>query len=82
MNGTAGIINSGDGVMQGDPLSMITYRIGILALIKNIKMEIPDFTQTWYADNAGALGTFAIIETYFYSLTRKVPGQGYHPADQ
>ena len=42
-------------------------------------MEIPDFTQTWYDDNAGALGTFAILETYFDSLTRQVLGRGYHP---
>ena len=58
---------------------MIAYGIGIFPIIKNLKQEIPDVTQPWYADNAGALRTFAIPETCFDSLTRQVPGQGYHP---
>ena len=58
---------------------MIAYRIRILPLINNLKQEIPDFTQPWYADKYGALCTFARLETYFYSLTRQVLGRGYHP---
>ena len=50
---------------QGVTLAMITYGIGILPLIKNLKRDIPDVTQPWYADNARALGPFARIETYF-----------------
>ena len=49
--------------MQGDPLAMITYGIGILSLIKNLKWEIPDVTKPWYADDTGALGTFERLET-------------------
>ena len=60
---------------------MIAYGIGILPLIKNIKREIPDVTQPWYADKDGYLDTFARIETYFDSLTRQGqgPGRGYYP---
>ena len=58
---------------------MIAYRIEILPLIKNLKREIPDVTQPWYADDARALGTFAILETYFDLLTCHGPGRGYHP---
>ena len=65
--------------MQGDPLAMIAYDISILPLIKNLKREISDVTQPWYADDAGALGTFARLETYFYLLKPHVPGWGYHP---
>ena len=57
---------------------MIVYRIGILPLIINLKREIPDVTQTWYADDAGALDTFTRIETYFDSLTCQGPGCGYY----
>ena len=64
---------------QGDPLEMIAYRIGIPPIIKNLKREIPDVTQPWYADNSGALGTFARLETYFDSLTRQGLGRGFHP---
>ena len=55
---------------QEDPPEIIAYGIGILSLIKNLKQEIPDFPQPWYADGAGALGMFARIETYYNSLTR------------
>ena len=58
---------------------MIVYGIGILALVKNLKREIPDVTQPWYADAAGYLGTFERLETYFDSLTRQGPVWGYHP---
>ena len=66
-------MHSDEGVTQGGPLAMITYRIGILPLINNLKRVIPDVTHTWYADDAGALVTFARIETYFNSLTRQGP---------
>ena len=72
-------LHSREGMTQGDPIAMIEYGIGILPLIKNIKQEIPDVTQTCYAENSGALGTFARLETYFDSITRQEPGRGYHP---
>ena len=58
---------------------MIKYRIGILPLINNIKQEVPDITQIWYAHDARALGVFAILEIYFDFLTRQGPGRGYQP---
>ena len=64
---------------QGDPLAIITYNIGILPLIKNLKREIPDVPQSWYADDAGDLGMVARLETYFDLITCQGPGQGYHP---
>ena len=76
-NGTASFLHSREGVTQGGPIAMIAYGIGILPLIKYLKWEIPDVTQPWYADNAGALGTLARLETCFCSLTRQGPGQGY-----
>ena len=75
----ASISHSREGVTQGDPLAMIVYGIRIITFIKNIKREIPDVTYPWYADNAGFLGPFARLDTYFESLTRQVPGWGYHP---
>ena len=64
---------------QGGPLAIIEYGIGILPLINNLKREIPEVTQPCYADDSADLGTFAIIETYFDSLTRQGPGCGYYP---
>ena len=73
----ASFLHSKEEVTQGDTLAMIAYSIGILLLINNLKQDIPDATQPWYADDAGALGRFEIIETYFNSLTRQGPGRGY-----
>ena len=64
---------------QGDSLEMIAYGIAIRPLIDNLKRGIPDVTQTCYADDAGAFGVLAILETYFDSLTRQGTGRGYHP---
>ena len=72
----ASFLHSKEGVSQGDPFTMIAYGIGILPLIKNLKWDIPDVIQTSYADKAGALGTFARIETYFDSLSYQDPGCG------
>ncbi len=52
------IILSKEGVTQGDPLAMVMYGLGLLPLIRNLKTEGPDLHQPWYADNAGAGGTF------------------------
>ena len=78
-DGTASILPSIEGVTQGDPLAKISYGIRILPLIKNLKWEIPDITQPWYADGAVALGTFAILDNYFDFMTRQGPVRGYHP---
>ena len=78
-NGIASFLHSKEGVMQRDPLKIIAYRIGILPLINNLKQEISDVTQLWYAENARYLGTFTRIETYFYSLTFQGPGRRYYP---
>ena len=53
----ATFLHSREGVTQGGPISMEAYGIGILLLIKNLKVVFPDATQTWYAGDAGALGT-------------------------
>ena len=78
-NGTASFLHSREGVTQGDTLETIAYGISVLPLINNLKWEIPDVTQPWYADDSRDLCTFAILETYFDALTRQGLGQGYHP---
>ena len=65
--------------MQGVHIAMIAYGIGILPRIKNLKRDIPDVTQTYYAGDAGSFGAFTRLETYFDLLTRQGPGRGYHP---
>ena len=47
-----------EGVMQGDPLTMIPYGLRFIPLIRKLQVEHPKFTQPWYTDDAGAGGTF------------------------
>ena len=54
--------------MQGYPLGIVAYNIGVLTLIKRLKAVYPDVTQPWYIDDAGELGTFNSLEIYFNSL--------------
>ena len=48
-------------------------------MIKKLKLEFPDVTQTCCTDNAGALGTFANVKLYFNSLKRFCLRYGYYP---
>ena len=78
-NGTASFLHSNENVTQRDPLAMIAYSIRILPLIKNLKREIPDITQPWFADNSRDLGTFTRIDTYLNSQTNQGSGRGCYP---
>ena len=53
---------------------MVAYGIGILLLIKIMKVEFTDVTHPWRADDSGALVTFKNIELYFNSLKLFGPG--------
>jgi hypothetical protein len=59
------LIFSKEGVVQGDPLSMFAYGIGILTLIHQLKKEFPLLVeQPWYADDDGAGGKFDRIRSH------------------
>ena len=66
-----------EGMTQGEPLSIVAYVIGVLLPIKFLKVAYPDATQTWYSDNAGAIGTFDNIGLYFNLVKQLGPGRGY-----
>ena len=75
--GRDNIIHSREGVTKGDPLPMVDYGIGIIPLMKCLKLMFPDVTQPWYSDYYGALGTFDNLEKYFISLKRNGADRGY-----
>ncbi len=64
-NGTSLFLHSKEGVTRGDPIFMVTYGILLLPLIRALKDELLDINQPWYADAAGAGGTFQGIRAYF-----------------
>ena len=66
-------MHSNEGVTQGDPLAMIAYGIGVLPLIRVLRRDHPQFTQPWYADDAGAGGNFKAVMAHFRDLQLKGP---------
>jgi hypothetical protein len=57
-----------EGITQEDPLSMFAYNVGILALIRVLKQEFPEFKQPSYVDDAGAGGKYDAIWQLFIRL--------------
>ena len=47
---------------------MIAYGIKVLPLIRELRNAHPRDTQPWYADDAGAGGTFQKIMDHFRDL--------------
>ena len=66
-------------MIQGELLAMVAYGIGILPLINNLKAEFLDVAYPWYADDYGALVTFARVSSYFNLLKWLGLGRGYYP---
>jgi hypothetical protein len=64
--GSTSLLYSKEGVMQGDPLSMLGYGIGILPLIRCLQTKIPTIKQPWYANNAGTGGSFSDLRKFFF----------------
>ena len=71
--------HSKEGVTQGDPLSMITYGIGVLPLIRELWDAHPRISQPWYSDDAGAGGSFRNILVHFKDLQVRGPPWRYSP---
>ena len=68
---------SKEGQIQGDPLSMFLYGIGILPLIRNLKELHPDVVQPWYADDAVALAEWYRLVQLYDDLILLGKGYGY-----
>ena len=75
--GTVGLSFTKEGVTQGDPLSMFGYGIGILPLIRKLKLEFLAVKQPWYANDAGAGGSFTDLQKFFLRLQEIGPTFGY-----
>ena len=58
---------------------MITYGIRVLPLIRVLQVDHPRVYQPWYADDAGAGGSFTDILAHFKDLQLKGTARGYFP---
>jgi hypothetical protein len=77
--GTVVLIFSKEGVMQGDPLSIFGYGIGISPWIRRLKFDFPEVKQPWYANDAGTGGSFTDLRTFFLRLKEIGLVYGYFP---
>ena len=78
-DGSCHFLHSKYGVTQGDPLAMITYGIGVLPLIQELRDAHSRVTQLWYADYAGAGGGgFQQVQAHFLDLQARRPARGYY----
>ncbi|KAL7526623.1 hypothetical protein ACHAXR_001569, partial [Thalassiosira sp. AJA248-18] len=73
------ILQSREGVTQGDPLSMALYGIALLPLAEMLREASPNVLQPWYADDAAMQGTAGEVAATFETLIKVGPMFGYHP---
>ena len=65
-------------MVQVEPLAMFHYGIGIIPLIKRLKVRFTDVIQPCYADGVDALDMFINVEFYCSVLKRFGPDCGYY----
>ena len=58
---------------------MIAYGLGLLPLIRDLRMPPTGVIQPWYADDAGASGSFAGIPQHLNNLMVRGDPRGYLP---
>ena len=73
------ILQSREGVTQGDPLSMVLYGLALVPLAKFLRASVPSVIQPWYADDCAMSGKVEDIATAMRLLLRHGPPRGYYP---
>ena len=70
---------SKEGSIQGCPLSMFLYGIGVLPLIRKLKVLHPDVIQLWFADDAAGAGGWEQLGLFYEDLLLYGPAFRYNP---
>ena len=71
-------MQSKEGSIQGCPLSMFLYGIGVLPLIRKLKELHPDVIQPWFADDAAGAGGWEQLRLFYEDLLLYGPAFGYN----
>ena len=77
MHGSDEFLYSRDGVIQGDPLSMLLYAIGLLPLIRSL--DDLKRVESWYADDSACVAQLSDLQSWFKKLSDMGPKYGYFP---
>ena len=76
---SSAIINSREGVTQGDPFAMVMYAIGTLPLIRRVRKQAIDAKHSWYADDSSVVGRFPDLKRVYSALSIWGVNYGYIP---
>ena len=76
---SSAIINSREGVTQGDPFAMVMYAIGTLPLIRRVRKQAIDANHSWYADDSSVVGRFPDLKRVYSALCIWGVNYGYIP---
>ena len=72
-------ILSQDGVIQGDPLSMVLYGIPLIPLAEELRAAYPGLLSPFYADNAAFDGSERRSAHLIKLLMKRGPDRRYFP---
>ena len=75
----AELLYSREGVVQGDPLSMLLYGAALTPMAQTLRADAPTVVQPWYADDAAMLGTATAVRASMRQLNILGPKRGYFP---
>jgi hypothetical protein len=78
VRGSNSTIFSREGVVQCDPLSMFSYAIATIPLIRELEDAIL-WRQLWFADDSSVIGNIDSIRIWFNKLISIGPLYGYYP---
>ena len=77
IKGSSEFILSKEGVIQGDPLSMLLYSIALLRLIRSLA-DHSKWHQAWYTDDSACIGSFEYLKEWFSMLSDMGSAFGYY----
>ena len=72
-------ILSQEGVTQGDTIAMAKYALATRNLIRQLKDEVENVRQVWFADDSNAGGDLVGLKEWWDLLKRIGPSYGYYP---
>ena len=73
------VMQSKEGVTQGDPLAMVLYGLTLLPLTEALQEAEPTVLQPWYPDDTAAIGWVLRIARFMKMLKFLGPHRGYFP---
>ena len=74
-----GEIMSSEGTTQGDPLAIAIYTLAVKPLICQLKQDVPEVKQVWYADDATGAGSCSKLQLFWDRLSDLGKVYGYFP---